>query len=189
MTEKPKTQTDHSTQKDQAIESKRALLRQAIQQKPDDMRLQDTLSQLLQPYYIRRAARRGVFICYSRNDELFALDLTTDLRKVGIEAFMDEIDVGDDEDSVWGEEVGNALRNCGVLLLVLSPDSLHDAEVQGERIYFLKHGKVVIPVMARQCQTHNLEMVIEPIDFEQNYKTGLRQLLDLLIQPKKASTQ
>jgi hypothetical protein len=189
MSEKPKTQSDHTTQKDHAIESKRALLRQALQKKPDDVRLQETLGQLLQPYYIRRAARRGIFICYTRDDELFALDLTTDLRKVGIEAFMDEIDVGDDEDSVWGEEVGNALRNCGVLLLVLSPDSLHDAEVQGERIYFLKHGKVVIPVVARDCNTHGLEMAIQPINFEQDYKTGLRQLLDLLIQPKQASTQ
>ena len=188
MPEEPKTQYTHSTDKDTAIEMRRAMLRKALNKMPDDVRLQNTLTQLLQPYYIQRAARRGVFICYSRNDELFALDLTTDLRKVGIEAFMDEIDIGDDEDSVWGEEVGNALRNCGVLLLVLSPDSLRDAEVQGERIYFLKHGKVVIPVTARHCNTHGLEMIIEPIDFEQDYKTGLRQLLDLLIQPKKAST-
>jgi hypothetical protein len=189
MSDKPKTHSEQATEKDQAIESRRTLIRQALQKKPDDSRLHDALKQLLEPYYVRRAARRGIFICYSRDDEIFALDLTTDLRKVGIQAFMDEMDVSSDEDSEWGEEVGNALRNCGAMILIMSPEGLQDAEVQGERIYFLKNGKVVIPVIARHCNTQGLEMAVPPIDFEQNYQAGLKQLLELLMQPTKASTQ
>jgi TIR domain len=189
MSEKPKTHAEEATIKDQAIEERRKLLRQALHKQPDDSRLQAALKQLIEPYYVRRAARRGIFICYARDDELFALDLTTDLRKLGVPVFMDEMDVSDDEDSEWGAEVGNALRNCGAMLLILSPAGLQDAEVQGERIYFLKNGKVVIPVIARRCSTEGLEMVIPPIDFEENYQAGLKQLLELLMQPKKASTQ
>ncbi|MDQ7025440.1 MAG: toll/interleukin-1 receptor domain-containing protein [Anaerolineae bacterium] len=189
MDEQPKTQFAHATDKDKAIEVRRAMLRKALQKVPDDARLQDTLKQLLQPYYIQRAAKQGVFICYSRVDELFALDLSTDLREVGVEAFMDEMDVGNDDDSEWGEQVGKALRNCGLMLLVMSPHSLHDAEVQGERLYFLKNGKVVIPVIAQKCKMQGLEMVIPPIDFVQDYQASLEQLLQLLVQPRKALTQ
>jgi hypothetical protein len=159
-----------------------------MQKRPDDPRLRDTLKHLLQAYYVRRAAKQGVFICYARDDELFALDLTTDLRKAGVKAFMDEIDIDITMELEWGQAIGKAMRICGVLLLVLSPDAIHDAEVQGERIYFLNHGKIVIPVTARECTTHGLEMFIQPIDFENDYQTGLQELLQLLTQPTEAST-
>src|SRR5262245_13208683 len=131
MSEQHETQFPKATEHSQIIESRRAILRQALNKTPEDGRVQDALKQLLQPPLIRRAAKRGVFICYSRDDELFALDLTTDLREGGVRAFMDEIDIPDDLSQEWGQVVGTALRGCGVLVLVLSPAALHDAEVQG----------------------------------------------------------
>jgi hypothetical protein len=175
------------TEKDAAIEAKRAMLRNALKKNPNDERIQKGLKQLLQPYYVQRAAKLGVFVCYSRDDELFALDLTTDLRDKGVNVFMDEMDIDDDVNMEWGDVVGNALRKCGVLLLVLSPDGLHDAEVQGERIYFLKNGKVVIPVTARTCKTNGLEMIIPPLDFEHDYQGSLAKLVRLLVHSEEAS--
>lgn len=172
------TQFPKATAGTQTLEHRRALLRVALERQPDDERIRQALLYSLSPTYVKKAAQRGIFVCYSRDDELLALDITTDLREVGVQAFLDEIDIS--EDMEWGEEIGNALRGCGVLLLVLSQDALHDGEVQAERIFFLKTGKVVIPVIARDCDISTLDLALEPIHFEQDYQAGMQKLRALL---------
>jgi TIR domain-containing protein len=154
----------------QTIENRRAMLRQAIKKYPHETKFQDALVRSLQAAYIRRAAKNGVFICYAQADDVFAFSLVMELRELGIRAFMDELDIPDDAE--WGDAVGKAMRDCGVLLLILSPDALHDAEVQGERIYFLRTGKIIVPIVARACTTHGLEMIVEPINFEEDAESA-----------------
>jgi len=173
------------TQHSVTIENRRAWLRQALKKYPDNIHILNTLKIMLQPPNIRRAAKRGVYVCYSRPDEIFALELNTDLKKVGVPAWMDEVEMSLESD--WGKMVGNALHGCGVLVLVLSPGALNDIVVRGECIYFLNKGKVVIPVLSASCDIDELDLLIPPIRFYDNYDKGLQQLLPLLINPSKAS--
>lgn len=170
-----------------SIENRRAMLRQAIKKYPNEAKFRDALVRSLKISYIRRAVKNGVFICYAQADDVFALNLAIDLREVGIRAFMDELDVPDDIE--WGDAVGKAMRDCGVLLLILSPDALNNTEVQGERIYFLRTGKIIVPIIARGCTTHGLEMIVEPINFEDDVENAKQILLSLLHSPDETNAQ
>lgn len=171
------------------IENRRSLIRRALVRQPDSIQLKAALRNSLKAPYIRKAASRGVFICYNYTDALMALDLFNDLREVGIRAWMDEIEVSQlADENEWGEVVINALRGCGVLLLVLSPDALTDGEVMGERVYFLNTGKIVLPVIARECDTSNLDLMLDPIPLHQDYQAGLKQIIPMLHNSDKASS-
>jgi hypothetical protein len=159
-------------------EGRRAMLRRAIKKFPNEAKFRDALQKSFSPTFIRRAAKNGVFICYTQVDAVFALDIAIELREAGVRAFMDELDVPDGEE--WGSAVNKAMRDCGVLLLILSPDSITDAEVQGERIFFLRKGKIIIPLIAKQCSTNGLEMFIEPINYVADAQIAKRKLLSLL---------
>ncbi|MEO0595497.1 MAG: toll/interleukin-1 receptor domain-containing protein, partial [Chloroflexota bacterium] len=96
----------------------------------------------------------------------------------GVKTFMDEIDTDDTND--WGAEVGNALTSCGVMVLVVSPQSLEDPEVQGERLYFLRNGKIVVPVVAQETDKRPRGTFIMPVDCVTDYEAGKNTLLELL---------
>lgn len=171
----------------QTIENRRSLLWRALAKNPNDPRLLDALEKSLTTHHIRKAASRGVFVCYSRSDELLALDLYTDLRAAGVRAWMDELEVMEEAD--WGKVVVNALRGCGLLLLILSPAALKDAMVQGERMYFLNTGKIVMPVIVEDCDISKLGLYVDPISFVDDYDIGLRQLIPLLQKPDEVATE
>lgn len=156
------------------IEQHRAMLRQAFQRYPDNAAVQDALRRFLTPEHIREAAERGVFVSYSRSDELFALALDEGLREVGVNVWLDQIDVDPSKD--WAAEVRRALNQCGVMLAILSPDAMADADLQHERQQFLNAGKIVIPVLHQRCDTSALRTLMQPIDFRHDFQRGLLQL-------------
>ena len=163
------------------IENRRVLLRRALQKQPHNVQIQIALQNSLKPPYIRKAAQRGVFICYNNTDALIALELFNDLRQAGIRAWMDEIEVSQLADvDEWGEVVVNALRGCGVLLLLLSPEALNDGEVMGERVYFHNKGKIVLPIMTRDCDISGLDLMLPPISIMRDYQLGLKSIIPLL---------
>lgn len=170
--------------KTRTVEQRRALLRHMLKQKPMDATVQQALSDTLSPELIHKAAIRGVFISYDRNDELFALELELQLREANIDVWLDAISIADGAD--WQQEVVNALKRCGVLLAVLSPAYVENPEAQRERTYFIESGKVVIPLLHQTCDMESANMLYTPLDFRDNYKLAMSQLKRLL-QPTGAS--
>lgn len=160
------------------IEQRRAMLRKAMLKHPLDARFEHALMATLTPAFIQRAATRGVFISYHRNDEVFALELDTELRKAGINVWMDTIDVPEGAD--WRTEVVTALRNCGILLSILSPDALTDADMMSEQQFFLDTGKILVPVLHQTCDLTDVDLSVPPIDFRQQPDRGLLRLIRLL---------
>lgn len=162
----------------QEIEKRRALLRKAMFNKPQDTRVRNALVKTLTPSHIRKAANRGVFISYNRADELFALELDNGLREAGVGVWMDAIDVTDDGD--WLNEIRSALQRSGIMVVVFSPDSLQDEDLKKELRYFMLAGKIVLPVLHRTCDFDRLSVMIEPVDFRYDMNIGLKRLLYLL---------
>ena len=156
----------------------RAALRQAYEQNPANDTLRKALLKSMRPKFIQQAAKRGVFICYAMPDGVFALNLALALREVGIRAFLDELEADDDMD--WGDTVNQALRDCAVLVMVLSPDGVEDAEVTAEYTYFMKKGKIIIPVIAENCFMTGFETVLDPLNFVDDYDESLTQLKSML---------
>ncbi len=164
----------------------RAILRKNYRNQPENDTVRKALQKSLRSQFVVQAAQKGVFICYAMSDGVFALNLALALRDAGIRAFLDELEADDSMD--WGDTVNQALRDCAVLVMILSPDSVEDAEVQGEYTYFMNSGKIIIPVMAESCDNSQLETLIEPIDFVLDYDLALTELKRLLTGSEDAKT-
>jgi hypothetical protein len=165
-----------------SVQEKRAALWRALRLKPDD-RIRGALAHTVDAHQIREAAKQGVFICYTHHDELFALDVADTLRSNGIAAWVDIIDVGDDD---WNEAVAAALQRCGLMLVVASPAALRSDGVRSEVERFMSAGKIALPLVYQPCDARPLLLPCEPIDFTRGYTTGLNRLVSLLSAPNLA---
>lgn len=162
----------------QSPEKKRQALRKALKARPDDPRLMEHLRHLIEPRQIEIAASAGVFLSYSRADELFVLDLADHLRDAGVKLWVDMLDVTHEGD--WKGEVRRALEGSGLMLAVLSPDALRDSAARDERENFLESGKLVQSVIARRSDLSGMDFWLPPIDFSRDFQFGLHQLLRVL---------
>jgi hypothetical protein len=161
------------------IEQKRVLLHRALAKNPQDPRVREALQETLTPSLIQQATRHGMYVCYHRADEVFALDTSMALQEARVKVWMDEMEVPDTAED-WRGAVDAALHACGTMLLVLSPDLVNDIDALNEYRRFIEAGKIVIPVLHRACDTSRLLLLLPVIDFRQNPAGGLHQLKTLL---------
>ena len=91
----------------------------------------------------------STFVCYSRRDVDFVLDLASRLRERGVRVWLDLWDIRTGED--WDRTIDAALTACASVLIVLSPDAVSSDEVRGELRAALSRGKPVVPVLYRSC--------------------------------------
>jgi hypothetical protein len=162
------------------ISKRRLMLYKAIQEFPDNQRIRNALLRTYASEYIQVAAKDGIYIGYNRADELFALELDTELRQVGMNAWLDQIDIEPDED--WEYAVSNTINRSGMMIFVLSPYAVEDTQLQQEANTFLELGKVVIPVVHETCDISTLDLILPPIDFSENFDNGLQFLLQGMIE-------
>jgi len=128
---------------------------------------------------VRRAAQAGVFISYSRSDEIFAVELATQLRIHRVNIWLDVLEV--DPSADWQTSVNQAIKQCGVMLAVLSPHSVTDQAIYGEWERFQRIGKLVQPVVAAPCDyADRLKTGLIPINFTKDFDNGLHRLLTML---------
>jgi hypothetical protein len=92
---------------------------------------------------------RHTFVCYSRRDIDFVLDLASRLHEREVPVWLDLWDIGIGED--WDRTIDAALKGCATFLIVLSPDAVRSDEVRGELRSALNNGKPVVPVLYRPC--------------------------------------
>jgi len=182
--ENPKFKTSANQVVDDAIsyyqspERKRIALRRALQATPDDPRLKQIQQKLTNPKQVEQAAQAGVFLNYSRADELFVLELADNLRDMGINVWLDMIDISGDGD--WNNQIASALATCGLMLTVLSPNALRDEAALNERRHFVESGKLIQPIIRRHCDFRESDYWLAPIDFSRDYVLGLHNLLRVL---------
>ncbi len=168
----------------QTIQHKRASafqawLRAQVGNYPDRSiaELHTQLLQLSTPQQIRQASKDGIFISYARCDEVFALNLSSDLRNSGLYPWLDVLDVSLDAD--WRSEVDGALAKSGLMIAVMSRSAMRSRELRSERVTFMNQGKIVIPTTYLE-DLRAPELYIKPIDFRSSYARGLQSLLHLL---------
>jgi uncharacterized membrane protein HdeD (DUF308 family) len=118
------------------------------------------------------------FLSYAREDSDFALRLVKDLRTAGAIVWLDQIDIRPGER--WDQSVENALARCSSLVVVLSPASVASANVMDEVSFALEGGKVVVPVLYRDCTIPFRLRRLQYLDFRINYENGLRDLLQTI---------
>lgn len=160
------------------VVDKRGALARALRLRPADARVRRSLQKLLSVQHVRQAARGGVFISYARADDVFAITLTEDLRAAGLDVWLDMTDIADD--STWHSAVSRALRRAGLLLALLSPAAVASEDMRAERDWFYTTGKVVLPVLCRDCVYEAASFYLPSVDFRADYGAGLRRLCAVL---------
>lgn len=120
-----------------------------------------------------------IFFSYSRNDGKFALRLGEDLRKAGVDIWIDQIDIPPSEP--WDEEIEKALTGSDCLLVILSHTSVASDNVLNEINYALESKKQVLPILLENNikKPFNIGR-LQHIDFTGSYENGLNLLLKAL---------
>jgi hypothetical protein len=118
------------------------------------------------------------FFSYARKDSEFVLRLATDLRKVGVNLWLDQLDILGGQ--LWDRAVQGALEACQGMIAVLSPDALASNNVMDEVSYALDEGKLVVPILLLLCDLPYRLRRVHNIDFTTSYSTGFSLLLRTL---------
>ncbi len=118
------------------------------------------------------------FFSYVRMDSEFVLKLAKELRAVGANVWLDQLDILGGQH--WDSTVEKALKSCKGMIAVLSPESVASKNVMDEVSYALDEGKLVVPVIIRSCNIPYRLRRVQYIDFTADYDTGFSQLLRAL---------
>lgn len=159
-------------------EEKRAALYQALLLQPKNEKVQHEFRKMHSTQYVHRAAQRGTFVCYTRADDIFAIELAEKIKERQLPVWIDMLDIRMDED--WHDAINAAMERSGLMLLILSPEMIASEDTRAELEYFLLQGKIVLPIMFRDCDPSPLRLMHPIVNFRQNYKTGLRVIYALL---------
>lgn len=119
------------------------------------------------------------FISYSRKDKVFTEKLALDLKRRGIDIWLDIHQIKPGES--WSHQIGKALDQAQAMVLILSPDSLASANVDDEWNYYLDVKKMVLPVLIERCNIPFRLHKLQYINFIDNpYDVALNRLVSQL---------
>lgn len=91
-----------------------------------------------------------LFVSYSRADSGFVLRLCECLRRLGVQPWVDQLDIR--PGAHWDHEIESALRTCNAMLVVLSKASVASSNVMDEVSYALENKKTVLPILVEPCE-------------------------------------
>jgi len=128
------------------------------------------------------AQEAAAFISYSREDSEFALRLARDLKAAGINVWLDQLDI--EAGHEWDNAIEGALTQAPRMILILSPASAASRNVRNEVAVALDEGKMIVPILYRDCTVPLQLRRIQHIDFRADYALGFSALLKQIgVQP------
>jgi hypothetical protein len=92
-----------------------------------------------------------LFVNYANADGVFALRIYTDLTELGHAAWIDQRDMGREEN--WHQAVNRALQMCSHMLLIWSQDADASSEVESEWAQFIRQDK---PILIARRDLHQM---------------------------------
>lgn len=123
--------------------------------------------------------QRHTFISYSRVNKNFALKLARELKAAGFPIWLDQMDIP--AGARWDDEIEKALRECGIFLTILTPDSIASENAKDEIGYAIDHGKRILPVLLEECEIPLRLRRFQYVDFtSMNYDQGVNAAKELL---------
>lgn len=127
--------------------------------------------------------QRRTFISYSRSNKDFALELALELRNSGFDIWLDVLDIP--AGSRWDNEVEQALAECEIFMVILTPASSTSDNVKDEIGYAIDAGKRILPILLENAKVPLRLIRFQYVDFtKKSYEEGVetaKQLLRRLI--------
>ena len=93
--------------------------------------------------------KQRTFISYPRKNAEFALKLARELKSAGFDVWFDQLDIP--AGARWDDEVQKALAECGIFLVVLTPEAIESENVKDEIGYAIDSRKRILPVLLKPC--------------------------------------
>lgn len=118
----------------------------------------------------------SIFISYSRKDNVFVTKLVRDLEAAGHDVWRDLSDI--QGGASWLASIDQGLKDCDVVALILSPDSVASRYIQDEVTRARSLNKLVIPLLCRKVDDLPFHLsTLQQIDFRENYSQAIEKLL------------
>lgn len=124
-----------------------------------------------------------VFISHSSKDDAFVTGLAADLREADVKTWVDHDDILPGTN--WDRAVETALRDCEVMLVILSPHSVDSDNVTDEWSYFIDEGKPIYPILVQVCDVPFRLRRRQRVDFTEDQPGALDELLVVLERVRK----
>lgn len=130
----------------------------------------------------------SIFLSHNSADKEFVRKLSTDLKKAGIEFWLDEVEMKVGDSLI--DRISKGIGNCKYLAVVLSPHSVNsewvkreveialNSEISGRRL-------IVLPVLVKDCVIPEFLKGKVYADFRQDYETGIAALLSAVLPKRK----
>lgn len=122
-----------------------------------------------------------VFLSHSSLDGPFASAIAEVLRRHGIPVWYSQTNlIGAQQ---WHDEIGEALKRCDCLAVVLSPNSVNSAWVKREVLRCLmdhRYDERIVPLLLEPCDYDQLSWTlpsIQMVDFTGSFEDGCHSLL------------
>ncbi len=123
-----------------------------------------------------------IFISYSREDEAFAKQVSSFIRELGGQVWIDQEDIP--SGVKWSTAIQDGLSQCDIMIVIISPDSMASQNVEDEWQYFLDQKKAIIPILLRPTNINFQLNRIQHIDFHSKSKYDGFRLLYAELQRK-----
>jgi hypothetical protein len=123
------------------------------------------------------------FISYARIDSKIIDTLIMRLKKAGYRVWVDRAGIAGGEH--WRQEIVDAIENCTVFILALSPHSVRSENVRKEVDLADSANRPILPIELQQITDLPAKLKyqlagIQRINLAANFETGFRQLLDAI---------
>ncbi len=119
-----------------------------------------------------------IFISYKREDEAFARSMRDHLLQVGYAVWMDIFDIP--KGAVWTDAIEQALRDCDVVVGVMSPRSVESRNVKNEWDWTIVNGSLfntrLLMVMLEKCIVPMNYISLNYIDFTSDHAAAFSHL-------------
>lgn len=124
-----------------------------------------------------------LYLAYTREDALFALQLTEDLNELGIEVWLDVNEIGAVSD--WSTAQRAAIQASEGVVAVLSPEAMERDHMRREIKQAFTDGKAIYIAAARRSPWRDWLRDLPVADFTTNYSDGLDSLVLNIMGAKK----
>lgn len=125
------------------------------------------------------------FLSHAHANKDFAHRLAKDLRKHGVNLWLDRIEIQAGEN--WDSKIEEGLATADALIFIMSPESAASKNVMDEVYSFYDEKRRIIPVLYRPCARPLWLRRVHYIDFfAKGYGEALSELLDTCDDPNQA---
>ena len=115
------------------------------------------------------------FFSYAREDSDFVLRLAKELRQDGANVWLDQIDIRGGQR--WDAAVEEALKASQGMIVLLTPAAVASQNVMDEVSYALEQGKLVVPVLYKECDIPFRLRRLQYVDFLADERDAFDSLL------------